>query len=478
MHKPVSFTDLCLSFPNKSCFDHFNGQIHCGSRIAIVGRNGAGKSSLLNVVRGALEPTSGSISVPDDAVVSYVPQVMDTTDSLSGGQRFHKQLTAALAREPNVLLLDEPTNHLDRKNRTSLIRMIQGFYGTVIVVSHDTELLNRCMDTFWHIDNGAVHEFSGRYDDYIRETYRKRVLLEQKIAELGRQKKNTHEALMKEQHRASRSKSKGEKSIDQKKWPTITSHAKARRAEQTSGRKQSAINEAKQSLVDKLADLRLPEVIMPTFSLSAADLGERTLISVRNGSVGYVGEKPLLAEISLSLSTKERVVIAGNNGSGKSTLIKGLLSSSEVITEGDWLTPDRKMIGYLDQHYTTLPPDDTVLDSIERLVPHWPHAQLRKHLNDFLFRSNEEVNLAVSQLSGGEKVRLSLAQIAAKTPRVLILDEITNNLDLETKGHVLEVLQRYPGAMMVISHDESFLQQLNIDQTYDVSRDFLTVKKI
>jgi len=114
-----------------------------------------------------------------------------------------------------------------------------------------------------------------------------------------------------------------------------------------------------------------------------------------------------------------------------------------------------------------LPLNQTVLESLSELIP-WPHAELRRHLNDFLFRKNEEVHRPIFQLSGGEKARLSLAHIAAKTPRLLILDEVTNNLDLETRQHVINVLKTYPGAMIVISHDEEFLKEIEIEECWDV----------
>jgi ATPase subunit of ABC transporter with duplicated ATPase domains len=125
-------------------------------------------------------------------------------------------------------------------------------------------------------------------------------------------------------------------------------------------------------------------------------------------------------------------------------------------------------IGYLDQHYGTLSPKKSVLETIADLVPTWSHAEIRRHLNDFLFRKNAEVNALVATLSGGEKVRLTLAQIAAKTPQLLILDEITNNLDLETREHVIQVLKEYPGSMIVISHDEDFLHAIDIQSWYEV----------
>ena len=111
-----------------------------------------------------------------------------------------------------------------------------------------------------------------------------------------------------------------------------------------------------------------------------------------------------------------------------------------------------------------------MLETIADLVPHLPHTEIRRHLNDFLFRKNEEVNALVSTLSGGEKARLSLAQIAAKTPKLLILDEITNNLDLETKEHVMQVLKAYPGAMIIISHDADFLEEIGISEVVNVRK--------
>ncbi|MCE3269327.1 MAG: ATPase component of transporter with duplicated ATPase domain, partial [Burkholderiales bacterium] len=125
---------------------------------------------------------------------------------------------------------------------------------------------------------------------------------------------------------------------------------------------------------------------------------------------------------------------------------------------------------YLDQHYNNLPKMQTIAQYISGLMPSWNHAELRTFLNKFLFRKNEEVNNYISFLSGGELVRLSLAVIALKAPKLLILDEITNNIDLTTREHIIQVLNSYPGAMIVISHDTNFLQEIKITANYDVSK--------
>jgi ATPase subunit of ABC transporter with duplicated ATPase domains len=500
IHKLIQIKNLSLSFSHKTCFEDFNVQIKHGSRIAIIGRNGSGKTTLLKMLHGAMEPTSGVIECESDVIFGFVPQLIESFDSLSGGQRFNKALTGALSLEPNVLLLDEPTNHLDRHNRNSLMRMLQSYFGTLIIASHDTELIRQTIDTVWHIEpayansigdhHGKIHVFSGDYDNYMHEMQSCRASLEQTLSQLVRQKKDMHHALMKEQKRAAKSKTQGEKNINQKKWPTIVSAAKVGRAEETSGRKKMVIDHKKRGLNAELVSLRLPEIIVPKFAIRGAALSDQTIVSISGGSIAYTGKAPLLQNISLSMRSKDRIAIQGDNASGKSTLIKAILGEPSVMNSGlsgiaacptkswvnsiqktgHWAVPKYSDIGYLDQHYGTLLAEKTVCETIAALVPTWSHIEIRRLLNDFLFRKNEEVNTRVDQLSGGEKVRLTLAQITVLTPKLLILDEITNNLDLETRGHVIEVLKNYPGAMIVISHDVDFLKEIGVCDGYQIAK--------
>ena len=468
MHRPISLKDISLSFSNKNCFENFSAQIYPGSRIAIIGRNGSGKSSLLNILHKSLHPSGGDITIPDDVCIGYVEQTIHDFNDLSGGQRLNKRLSEALAQFPDLLLLDEPTNHLDIENRKSLMQMLKRYQGTLIVVSHDTELLRNCIDTLWHIDNNKVHEFTGSYDDYMREIQQKRAAIEKDLSLLKREKKDTHTDLMKEQKRAAKSKAKGKKSIDQRKWPTIVSKSKALRAEQTSGKKKSAIDKKKQQLTVQLSDLRLPEIILPKFSLTSEKISSGNLLSISGADLGYAADKIILKNVSLSLGGKDRIAISGKNASGKSTLLKAILGKDEIFKTGDWYLPRVDHVGYLDQHYSNLQPELSVTQHIQELRPDWTEIEVRHHLNDFLFRKNEEVMQVATNLSGGEKARLSLSMIAAKTPRLLILDEITNNLDLETKGHVIQVLKEYPGAMIIVSHEEDFLKAIEVDHAYTI----------
>jgi ATPase subunit of ABC transporter with duplicated ATPase domains len=225
--------------------------------------------------------------------------------------------------------------------------------------------------------------------------------------------------------------------------------------------------------MEQISALRLPEVIKPTFSIQAGESG-RVLVSISDGNVGF--ENLIVRAINLSVTTGERIAISGDNGSGKSTLIRAILEDTAIVKTGSWQVLKQEYIGYLDQHYSTLDVEKTVIDIIQDSVPAWSHAKIRKHLNDFLFRKNEEINAPVSSLSGGEKARLSLALIAAITPKLLILDEITNNLDLETRDHVIQVLKDYPGAMVLISHDTDFLESIQITSHYFIHNGLLMPK--
>ena len=460
-HKPIQIKNLELSFPHKTCFADFTYQIPYGSRIAIIGRNGGGKSSLLRAIARDIEHCSGEINVSDDMVCGYVPQVISDRNELSGGQRFNAALTDALSKNPNVLLLDEPTNHLDQRNRKSLIRMLQNYPGTLIIVSHDRELLRTCVDTIWHIDNCKVTVFSGEYDRYIRQRNLERVSIEKEISHLSKERRDMHDKLMKEQQRAANSKTKGEKKVQNRKWTKMTGDLKAMRAEKSQGKKLQDIDVRKSELADALQNMRMSEIIVPKFSIEGCSMLGKTLVQIANGSIGYKSYS-LQSNINLSVKGGDRVAIMGDNGSGKTTLIKAILGDASVYKMGDWYVVNRENIGYLDQHYHTLDMNKSVFQSISDIVPHWSHNDVRRHLNDFLFRKNEEVNTLVNQLSGGEKARLSLAQIAARTPQLLILDEITNNLDIETNDHISQVLKEYPGAMLIISHDPLFLREIGI----------------
>jgi ATPase subunit of ABC transporter with duplicated ATPase domains len=455
MSNTLRFCDLTISFPHKTCFEGFSSIVYPGDHIAIIGRNGSGKSSLLKLIRDS----AGSIRA------AYIPQIITDFDSYSGGERFNKALSAALSEAPDLLLLDEPTNHLDAENRRSLIRNLRNFNGMLIIVTHDPEILRSCVDILWHIDDGKVAVFNGKYDDYMRQKQTQyNSLLKQKDA-LDRQKTEVHQDLMKQQQRTAKSKASGHKKVENKRWMKSVGDLKGMKAEGAQGKQLHNIDKKKQDITEQMQQLRLPEVIIPKFGLSAQKAAGGAVLAINDGGVGYDG-KVILTNVSLSLQAGQRLAITGSNGSGKTTLLKAILGDPSVLRTGYWYVTQG--VGVLDQHYRTLPLEKSALEIIADAAPLWDHAAIRRHLNDFLFRKNEEVHALVKNLSGGERARLSLAQIAANPPKLLILDEITNNLDLETRDHVVQVLRDFPGALLVVSHDADFLKEIHVEEYYKV----------
>ncbi|MGQ5524021.1 ABC-F family ATP-binding cassette domain-containing protein [Chitinimonas sp. PSY-7] len=463
----IQLQGLCLAFPHKTCFSGFSTTIEWGQRIAIVGANGSGKSSLLKILNGSLTPSEGTLCKAPSLGIGYVAQVLDNASTLSGGQRVNQALSQALVQASDLLLLDEPTNHLDADNRRSLSRMLQGFYGSIVLVTHDEALMNQVCDSIWHIGEGCIDVFSGRYTDFLAEQARQRDALEKQLAAVRRAKQAAHDALMQEQERASHARQRGAKSIRERKWPTVRSPTKLRRGSTTAVNKQAEIKAQQRDLIAQLDQLRPTGIILPRFHLSTAAKPRQTVLQITHGAVGY--DRPLLQSIHIHLVHGERLALQGRNGSGKSTLARAILGDPSLIHSGTWITPPASDIGYLDQHYANLIPGHTVLQALMSVVPDWSLQALRRHLSDFLFRQDEVVQTTVSALSGGEKARLSLACIAAKTPQLLILDELTNNLDIHMRRHMIEILRNYPGALLLISHDEDFLQQIGVTQHYSLS---------
>ncbi|QBR83010.1 ABC-F family ATP-binding cassette domain-containing protein [Legionella israelensis] len=456
-----SIHQLSLIYPEKICFEQFDACIYAGQKIALIGDNGCGKTSLLRMIAGQDSILDGDIRFNQDIPIGYVPQIPPGMDGLSGAERFQKALSKALSVHPELLILDEPTNHLDTNNRKQLLQFLQYYPGTLLVASHDKQLLSIVPECLWSIKNSKVEQFDGQHEDFLREKEIQYGQLNEQLSQLEKKKRAVHHQLMKEQKRAKSAKEMGKKSVQNHKWPTIVSHAKMHRASMTSGKKRKQVKDKREDILVQMGTLDRPETIEPKFHLLSGFISHKSVVMIKDGIVGYP-EKMLSHRINIQLCGQGRLVITGANGSGKSTLIKAIMNQSDVIRKGDWQVPEPQDIGYLDQHYQQLSQYETVLSTLETTRPDWTHQQIRSHLNDFLFKSNHVVNQSIDSLSGGEKARLSLAKIVAKPPKLLILDEMTNNLDVRTRNHVIQCLQQYPGAIIVISHDKDFLEQINI----------------
>ncbi len=466
MHLPIEITDFELSVTGRILISDFSVTIYPGSKIGIIGDNGSGKSSLINAFYQAQFTANPALNLASGITIGYVPQLI-SHDSLSGGERFNHVLSQALANCPELLLLDEPTNHLDGNNRRALFKLLRHNSATMLIISHDPELLNNYVDCLWHVADGKVTVFNGGYSDYCQQLERQRSKLYRQIDELKVQQKQQHQSLMREQQRAKNSRLQGEKHISERKWPTITSGTKARRAETTAGKNSAKIRNSRQDIQQQLQNLWQPEELNYSFDLAGFS-SNNAVVTIVDGSCGYLAGDFALNNINLNLSGHARLALCGDNGSGKTTLLRAVTGNPQVWTAGEWLLPQLGEISYLDQHYNHIDDNATVLEMVSHANPDLTIAELRAFLNCFLFRKNEEVSKTGAMLSGGEKARLSLALIALRRPKLLIIDEISNNIDLTTRNHIIQVLRDYPGAMLIISHDREFLEQLAINDYYNL----------
>ena len=460
----IKLQNISFQFSHKTCFDDFSHTVLYGEKIAIIGDNGAGKSTLLKIIRQEIEPSDGSVEYVRDLSIGYVEQTVREYDGLSGAQRFNKALSRALSAQPQILLLDEPTNHLDLDNKKSLIKMLERYRGTLIIVSHETSLLS-LVDSVWHIKDGKIHEFSCSYKGYLSNQAAEKALLLKELKSCEKERKHAHDKLMFEQDRAKKRKAYGEKKYQ---GDTLTLQGKKRQGAVTTANRKRDIGDQRLQIMERVEALYIPEEIHYKFSLDTTDIARnQSVVSVKDGAC-YYGDKLILKGVNLNILGGTKVALLGKNGSGKSTLMNVLNGHQNISVRGEWKFSATDRVGFLDQHYAVLNTKLSVFETIQLLRSDWDDRLIRDHLNQFLFRKNEEVENKISALSGGERVRLALARIAAKPPQILYLDEPTNNLDITAKNHLVAVLKSYPGAMLIISHDEDFLSKIGIDQAYSI----------
>ncbi|HKY18772.1 MAG TPA: ABC-F family ATP-binding cassette domain-containing protein [Rhizomicrobium sp.] len=342
----------------------------------------------------------------------------------SGGWRMRVALAAILFSAPDLLLLDEPTNYLDLEGVLWLENFIQKYRGTILIVSHDRDLLNTACEFILHLERGKLKLYTGGYDTFM----------ETRAA--GRAQDM---AFAKKQEAA---RAHMQKFVDRFK----ASAAKARQA-------QSRVKMlAKMALVEVPPDEHVAPINIPT-----ATPASPPLITMDRASVGYEPGKPILTGLSFRFDPEDRVALLGKNGNGKSTMAK-LLAGKLAAMSGDF-TPARKLVvGYFAQHQAEeLDTGVTPILTLQRLRPKLTLEQVRTQLGGFGFTQDKQQTL-VGKLSGGERARLMLALATLDKPNLLILDEPTNHLDIDARNELLTALNDFDGAVILVSHDRRLIE--------------------
>lgn len=507
------FQQILCHFATQKLFNHIKGEVMEGQRIGLVGRNGEGKSTLLNILAGTLQPTEGSVAwkkgsriglleqspdEPDELTVEQLmlavfseltamqehlakmeklmedasPEEMDRLlarygtlqdefiqrggyeldmkidqvlnglkikqlkyerwGHLSGGEKTKIGLAKLLLQQPDLLLLDEPTNHLDLDAIEWLGAFISHYKGTIVLVSHDRYFLDETVTHIWELDQGDLIQYSGNYSSYIKEREARLLVEFQQYQDQQKKIQKMKETIKRLKEWANRANP-----------PNAGMHRQAKSMEKALARIEildRPVLEKKQMALDFRMDKR----------------SGKDVVLLEEVWKGF-GERILFHEISMHVRYGERAAIVGANGSGKTTLLK-MIMGKEPVDAGEVKLGSGLSIGYLSQHTLEMNNNRTIIEEFRDVVA-VSEYEARPLLAKFLFFGNM-VFQPVRQLSGGERMRLRLAQLMHQHHNLLILDEPTNHLDLEAKEVMEEALSEFPGTLIAVSHDRYFLDKM------------------
>jgi ATP-binding cassette subfamily F protein 3 len=342
----------------------------------------------------------------------------------SGGWRMRVALAALLFSAPDLLLLDEPTNYLDLEGAMWLEDFLKRYRGTILLVSHDRDLLNRAVDSILHLEHSKLTLYSGGYDIFVGTREMKRALAEAQRTQQEAERKRIQAFVDRFRYKAS----KARQAQSRIKWLEKMKPIAA------------AIDE-------HLAPIRIPQ----------PEPAQPPLIALDRVAVGYVPEKPVLSHLTLRIDSDDRIALLGSNGNGKSTLAK-LISGRLAPMSGEMTRARKVVVGYFAQHQLDeLEAERTALQTLLAHRPRLDETRARAQLGGFGF-SGEKAGTPIAQLSGGERARLLLAIATLDKPNLLILDEPTNHLDIDAREELLTALNDYEGAVVIISHDRRLIE--------------------
>ena len=504
----ITITDLSARIAGRLLLDNASVSLPGGVKAGLVGRNGAGKSTLFRVITGDLASESGTVTIPKHARIGQVAQEAPGTEdslisivlaadkeraallqeaetatdpnriaeiqmrlvdidahsaearasailaglgfdqgaqlrpasSFSGGWRMRVALASVLFAEPDLLLLDEPTNYLDLEGTLWLEDYIRRYPHTVIIISHDRDLLNNAVNSIIHLDQKKLTFYRGGYDSFER------------------QKAEADELQMKAKVKSDAARKHLQSYIDRFRY-------KASKAKQAQSRIKAL---ERMGTVAAVIEDHVQPITFPEPEKQPAS----PIVAIQGGVVGYEPGKPILKGLNLRIDNDDRIALLGSNGNGKSTFAK-FISGRLPAQAGDLRLAPGLKIGFFAQHQLEdLVPNETPVEHVRKLMPQAAEAQVRSRVAQ-MGLATEKMSTAAKDLSGGEKARLLMGLAAFHAPNLLILDEPTNHLDIDSRRALIEALNDYDGAVILISHDRHLIEA-TVDRLWLVNNGTVT----
>lgn len=430
--------------------------------------NGEGENADFEMAEGNWDRPARLASLLNSVGLPFL-EPFSCIDNLSGGELARLALLQVLYGDPDHLILDEPGNHLDREGRGQLIDLLRGFPGGILLISHDRQLIELA-NTLLDLGPWGVRSFSGSYAEYreqrkaLQEKQQRDIEIEQRRVQ--QQQREAQRNLEKHQRRAS----KGKAARRSGSQSTLILDMQAERSERTRGRLRHLAEDRLRHANERLANVEAKKDEANRAQLAVAGVsvsgGVRPILHCENVCYRYQESQPLIEGFSLQLAVGERLELRGPNGSGKSTLLR-ILSGELAAQSGEVYS--RVPLARLDQHLSLFFLQQDAVENFLRLAPglalHEYYARLVA-----MGLPRERANLPVAALSGGEQVRLALAclLLGPEPAQLLLLDEPSNHLDLVATEVLENALHAYPGALIVVSHDDRFLQQVGISRVIDM----------
>ncbi len=480
----ISFEKVSFEYgPNKPILDTADFVIRRGTKITLMGQNGAGKSTIFGLITKALTPESGKINIVNNLSIALSRQVIPREDldltvraffekcfvnkvydidpridevlevvnlkgheklhdrivkSFSGGQQARLLLASALIQNPDLLLLDEPTNNLDTAGIEHLTKFLIDYKKTVIVISHDAEFLNSFSHGVLYLDlyTRKVEQYAGNYFDVVKEISARIEKENRKNAQLAKEIQENKDKSNFFAHKG------GQMRLVAKK-----------------------MRERAEALEEEMVDVRKEDKTIRSFIIPAQDGVVGEVLNITSFSVIGKNHKPVERKAKLSLKRGQHLLLKGPNGIGKSTLLEALAggkAKGAVIAKG-------VKVGYYRQDFSTLNFNDTVFDSLMEAMDVRDEDKMRSVAAGFLL-TGEVVRTKIGSLSEGQKGLVAFARLVLERPGLLILDEPTNHINFRHIPIIAQALDKYLGAMIIVSHVPEFVEQIRIDETLDLEK--------